>query len=105
MYASIALSPSLRRSQAWQAEIEQHFEQEIKIHFAAEEDVSVPGCSHFPELIPIVEELIADHASLRESFSRAEEHRMSAETCWPSRNIFLRTSAKKSASSSKACSS
>jgi hemerythrin-like domain-containing protein len=65
--------------QAWQAEIEQHFEQEIKIHFAAEERVLFPVAAGFPELSPLVEELIADHASLRESFSQAETRSMSAE--------------------------
>jgi hemerythrin-like domain-containing protein len=66
--------------EAWQMEIEQHFEQEIKFHFSAEEQVLFPGAHHFPELIPLVEELIADHAGLRESFSQAEARRMSAES-------------------------
>jgi hemerythrin-like domain-containing protein len=66
--------------EAWQAEIEQHFEQEIKIHFAAEEDLLFPAARQLPELISLVEELIADHAALRESFSRAEARRMSAES-------------------------
>ncbi len=66
--------------EAWQAEIEQHFEQEIKFHFAAEEQVLFPAARHFPELVPLVEELVADHATLRESFSQAEARRMSAES-------------------------
>jgi hemerythrin-like domain-containing protein len=66
--------------QAWQAEIEQHFEQEIKIHFSAEEQALFPAASRFPELIPLVEELIADHAALRESFKQAEARRMSDES-------------------------
>jgi hemerythrin-like domain-containing protein len=65
--------------EAWQAEIEQHFEQEIKFHFAAEEQVLFPAAGRFPQLVPLVEELIADHAMLRESFSQAEARRMSAE--------------------------
>ena len=65
--------------QAWQAEIEQRFEQEIKIHFSAEEQVLFPA-ARFPELIPLVEELIADHARLRQSFSQAEARCMSAES-------------------------
>jgi len=65
--------------QAWQAEIEQHFEQEIKLHFAAEERALFPAAAGFPELSLLVEELIADHASLRESFSRAEARSMSAQ--------------------------
>jgi hemerythrin-like domain-containing protein len=65
---------------AWQSEIEEHFEQEIKIHFAAEEGVLFPAARAFPELIPIVEELVADHAALRLSFSQAEERCMSSES-------------------------
>jgi hemerythrin-like domain-containing protein len=66
--------------QAWQAEIEQHFEQEIKIHFSVEEKVLFPAARKHPELIPLVEELIADHAALRETFSQAVTRSMSTET-------------------------
>jgi hemerythrin-like domain-containing protein len=66
--------------QAWQAEIDQIFEQEIRIHFSAEEQVLFPAARRFPELILLVEELIADHAVLRECFSQAEAHKMSAES-------------------------
>ena len=65
--------------QAWQAEMEQHFEQEINIHFCAEERVLFPAARQFPELLPLVEELIADHASLRESFSQSKARGMSGE--------------------------
>ena len=65
--------------QAWQAEIEQHFEQEMKIHFSVEEQVLFPAARKLPELIPLVEELITDHAALRESFSRAKTRGMSTE--------------------------
>jgi hemerythrin-like domain-containing protein len=64
----------------WQSEIEQHFEQEIKFHFSAEEQVLFPAAREFAELIPLVEELIADHAALRESFSQAKACTMSSET-------------------------
>jgi iron-sulfur cluster repair protein YtfE (RIC family) len=64
----------------WQTEIEQHFAQEMTIHFSAEERVLFPIARRFPELAPLVEELIADHASLRESFSEAEARRLSPET-------------------------
>jgi hemerythrin-like domain-containing protein len=66
--------------QTWQSEIEQHFEQEINIHFSAEEEVLFPTARQFPELIPLVEELIADHAVLRESYSQAKARTMSAES-------------------------
>jgi iron-sulfur cluster repair protein YtfE (RIC family) len=65
--------------ESWQAEIERHFEQEIKFHFTAEEQVLFPAARRFPELVPLADELIADHASLCEYFSRAERRAMSAE--------------------------
>ena len=64
---------------AWQAEIELHFAQEITTHFAAEENVLFPAAARFQALAALVEELIADHASLRKSFSQAESRRMSSE--------------------------
>ena len=66
--------------ESWQAEIEQLFEQEIGIHLAAEEQVLFPAASLFPDLIPLVDELIADHASLRESFGKAKGRAMSTES-------------------------
>ena len=65
--------------QAWQAEIAQLFEQEIGIHFATEEDVIFPAAREFAELIPLIEELLAEHNSLRKSFRQAETHNMSTE--------------------------
>ncbi len=56
---------------AWQAEIQQHFEQEISIHFAAEEKELFPAASRFRDLQPLVRELLADHGVLREAFARA----------------------------------
>ncbi|MGD0987329.1 MAG: hemerythrin domain-containing protein [Candidatus Sulfotelmatobacter sp.] len=63
--------------QAWQTEIERHFEPEIRIHFAAEEAEVFPVARKFPELTSLVDELISDHASLREGFLQAR--RMSVE--------------------------
>lgn len=64
---------------SWQAEIAQTFQNEIKIHFAAEEQVLFPAGLRFAELSTLVEELLAEHASLREEFTRAEERTMSAQ--------------------------
>ncbi len=64
---------------AWQAEIVQIVQAEIGIHFAAEEQVVLPAARLFPELVPLVEELITDHEHLRESFSNAETGNMDAE--------------------------
>jgi hemerythrin-like domain-containing protein len=63
---------------AWQAEIAQHFRAEIGIHFAAEEQVVFPRARTFPELNLLVEELLSEHASLRERFAKAEAQGMSA---------------------------
>ena len=63
---------------AWQAEIAQHFQSEMRVHFAAEENVLFPSARQFPALIPLVEELLLDHFMLRESFAKAEARAMSA---------------------------
>jgi len=65
---------------AWQDEITQHFQQEIRVHFAAEEDLLFPGARKFAELIPLVEELMAEHGTLRKEFARAEVHALSAKS-------------------------
>ena len=65
--------------ESWQAEIEQLFEQEIEIHFSAEERVLFPAARQIPELVPLVDELIADHAALCEYFSKAKARTISAE--------------------------
>jgi hemerythrin-like domain-containing protein len=70
----------IRDLQSWQSEIEQHFEQEIEIHFSAEEQVLFPTANQFPELVPLIEELITDHATLRESFHQAKTRSMSTES-------------------------
>jgi hemerythrin-like domain-containing protein len=57
--------------EAWQAEIQQIFEQEITFHFAAEEKELFPVAAKFPELQPLVQELLTGHAMLRNFFSRA----------------------------------
>jgi hemerythrin-like domain-containing protein len=56
---------------AWQAEIQQLFEGEIGIHFAAEEKELFPAAARFVELKSLVDELLAEHAFLRDCFARA----------------------------------
>jgi hemerythrin-like domain-containing protein len=63
---------------AWQAEIAQLFQGEIRVHFAAEENLLFPTALRFPELNPLVEELLLDHFMLRESFAEAEARTMSS---------------------------
>jgi len=55
----------------WQQEIQQIVEQEIAIHFEAEEKVIFPAAARFAELKPLVEELLREHVELRKSFARA----------------------------------
>ena len=56
---------------AWQSQIQALFEQELGIHFSAEEEVLFPVAIRFPQPSAIVEELRAEHQSLRDLFRRA----------------------------------
>src|SRR5438445_11339175 len=51
---------------AWQSEIQQHFEQEIRFHLAAEEKPLFPAARQYPELVSSADELVAEHEQLRE---------------------------------------
>ena len=62
--------------EAWQAEIQQIFEQEITFHFAAEEKELFPVAARFPELQPLVQELLTGHILLRDFFSRAAARKL-----------------------------
>jgi hemerythrin-like domain-containing protein len=62
---------SEREVQAWQVEVEQHFALEIQHHFAAEEKDVFPVARQHAELVPLVEELLAEHVRLREFFAQA----------------------------------
>lgn len=85
---ALALCVRIHRSQpipgadldAWQSEIQQHFRQEVQIHFAAEEDFLFPAAGKFPELASLVKELLADHARLRASFAQADSRQLNSET-------------------------
>jgi hemerythrin-like domain-containing protein len=65
--------------EAWQAEIQQQFEAEIAIHFAAEEKELFPAAAKFPNLQPLVRELLAEHAVLRDYFTRAAARHLDRE--------------------------
>jgi hemerythrin-like domain-containing protein len=62
---------SAREVQAWQVEVEQHFALEIQHHFAAEEKDVFPVARQHAELVPLVEELLAEHVQLRGLFEQA----------------------------------
>jgi hemerythrin-like domain-containing protein len=64
---------------AWQAEIREQFLQEIKFHFAAEEAVLFPIARNFPDLAPLVDELVAEHDLLRREFFYPETGSLSGE--------------------------
>jgi hemerythrin-like domain-containing protein len=64
--------------EAWQAEIAQIFQNEIGIHFAAEECVLFPVALRFSELTGLVNELLADHAALRNNFALAQVYKLSS---------------------------
>jgi len=61
---------------AWQVELHQHYENEVKFHFAAEEKVLFPAARRFPELAALVDELSGEHERLRESFVHAKQGKM-----------------------------
>ncbi|HTW58551.1 MAG TPA: hemerythrin domain-containing protein [Terriglobales bacterium] len=65
--------------EAWQSEVAQLGQMEIAIHFAAEEQVVFPAARGFGELVPLVEELLADHTALRESFAGAASRTIAVE--------------------------
>ena len=57
----------------WQSEIQQHFSDEIRFHFAAEEQVLFPVARRFAELAALADELATDHARLRVYFANSEQ--------------------------------
>jgi len=65
-----SLSTAAERT-AWQSEIQQHFEQEIQHHFTAEEAHLFPAARLHPDLVQLVDELLAEHSRLREYFAQA----------------------------------
>lgn len=60
----------------WQEEIQQLFEHEIGVHFAAEEKELFPVAARFPQMQGLVEELRSEHAVLRDFFARAAARRL-----------------------------
>ena len=63
---------------AWQAEIQQQFQQEVCVHFEAEEKEIFPAAERFPELQTLIAELRVEHGVLRALFSRAESRSLNA---------------------------
>jgi hemerythrin-like domain-containing protein len=61
---------------AWQSEIQQIFVGEIQNHFNAEEQELFPVALRFAELSRLVDELVTEHALLRDYFALATERTM-----------------------------
>lgn len=64
---------------AWQAEIAQIFQSEIRIHFAAEEQALFPAGRRYADLVLLTEELLSDHEWLRSQFARATTETMTTK--------------------------
>jgi hemerythrin-like domain-containing protein len=63
----------------WLAELQQIYEQEIGAHFAAEEKEIFPQAARFADLQPLVDDLLREHAVLRELFVKAATRAMTTE--------------------------
>ena len=61
----------------WQPEIEEHFRQEIRFHFEAEESILFPAAERYGVLSGLVTELRAEHNELRRHFALASARAMS----------------------------
>jgi hemerythrin-like domain-containing protein len=73
-----ALAKSNADLAAWQEEIAGIWESEIRFHFEAEERVLFPAAEKYPALQPLVQQLIAEHKTLRDFFARAKARQMDA---------------------------
>jgi hemerythrin-like domain-containing protein len=63
----------------WQEEIVQAFEQEISVHFQAEEKILFPLAANFDATRALVEELLREHVALRGIFERAAGRMLSRD--------------------------
>ena len=66
--------------EAWQSEIQQVFENEIACHFAAEEKEVFPVARRFSKLEKLVKDLLSEHTTLRDFFSRAANRQLDTTT-------------------------
>lgn len=57
----------------WQSEIRQHFSDEVRFHFEAEEQILFPVARRFDELAALANELTSDHERLRVYFADSEQ--------------------------------
>jgi hemerythrin-like domain-containing protein len=63
---------------AWQEEMVSIWEGEIRFHFQAEEQVLFPAAAKYASLAALVQQLLSEHATLRDFFARAQARRLQA---------------------------
>lgn len=63
----------------WQAEMWQLWQQEVALHFSAEETLLFPAAARFPELQELVSQLLDEHRTLRTAFERASNGQLDSE--------------------------
>jgi hemerythrin-like domain-containing protein len=59
--------PGYADAQRWRDVIVEHFESDLRFHLEAEESILFPAAARYGELAPLVDDLRADHALLREA--------------------------------------
>jgi hemerythrin-like domain-containing protein len=64
---------------AWQEEIQNQFDTEIRYHFGAEEAVLFPAARKYSKLAALVDNLLADHEVLRGYFASAVSRELDAD--------------------------
>jgi hemerythrin-like domain-containing protein len=62
----------------WNREVDHIFRFEIRFHFDAEERLLFPEAIKFPEIAPLVNELLREHGILRRPFDRAANAELDA---------------------------
>lgn len=62
----------------WNEEIDHIFLCEILFHFEAEERILLPEANKYPEMAPLVNELLREHGLLRSYFERAGRGELSS---------------------------
>jgi hemerythrin-like domain-containing protein len=68
-----ALTSGLLDPGGWHQEVHQLYANEVRFHFAVEEQVLFPAARRFPQLSRLVTELNNEHEELRNYFVRAEQ--------------------------------
>lgn len=63
----------------WNREVHGAWEDEIRWHFGAEEEILFPACERYAQLCAVMRELLADHAALRPLFAAAAEGKLTRD--------------------------